>query len=373
MKKFLTKENKDILRWISIVFIIWRLGLFLFAFFGFKFVSLRPDFLGPIPWANFDGVHYLGISGRGYTHLEQAFFPFYPLLVRWLGLLFSENYLLAGILVSHFSFLFALLFFYKLARLDFSKTISKIAIISLLVFPTSFFFGSVYSESLFLALILGSFYAARKKNWPVAGILGAFASATRLVGIFLFPALLAEWWGTKVKSEKLKAKSLLPLFIIVFGLGFYMWYLKKTVGDPLYFIHVQPLFGAQRTGGKLILLYQVFWRYFKMILTTRLDPLYFSVWLELLTAVGFLNLLVLAYFQKMRLSYLIFAFFSYFVPTLTGTFSSMPRYVLALFPGFITLALLAEKRRWLKFVYLAGCGILLIISVMLFTRGYWVG
>lgn len=373
MKKFLSKDSKNIFKWILVVFIVWRLGLFLFSFLGAKFISLRPNFLGPSPWANFDGVHYLNIAERGYYQFEQAFFPFYPLLIRRLAFLFSGNYLLAGMLVSHLSFLVALVIFYQLVKLDFKKTIAQTAAVFLLVFPTSFFFGSVYSESLFLALVLGSFYAARKKYWLLAGILGGFASTTRLVGIFLFPALLVEWWEEeKIKKLKIKIKSLIPLFFILLGLGIYAWYLKKTVGDPLYFIHVQPLFGAERTGGRLILLYQVFWRYFKMIMTTKPDPLYFAVWLEFLTAVGFLGLLILGYFQKMRLSYLVFAFLSYLTPTFTGTFSSMPRYALILFPAFILGAVLAEKSKWLRILYPLFAIILLVICVILFTRGYFV-
>lgn len=383
MKKFLTKENKDVLKWTAFVFVIWRVSLFLVAFLGSWLVPLRSDFLGPSPWSNFDGVHYLNIASRGYGVFEQAFFPFYPFLIRQLAPLFLGKHYLTGMLVSHFSLFLAIFILYKLLRLDFSKNISRRIIIFLLIFPTSFFFGCVYNESLFLALILGSFYSARKNNWPMAGVLGAFASATRLVGIFLFPTLLIEWWDSQVQSsspkaspplaEKFKVQRLLSLFLIFFGLGFYMWYLKKTVNDPLYFFHIQPFFGAERTGGKLILIYQVFWRYFKMVMTTKLDPLYFSVWLELATTVMFLGLLVWAYFRKIRVSYLVFAFFAYVTPTLTGTFSSMPRYVIVLFPGFISLALLAEKYRWLKIIYPVLCGILLAFSTILFTRGYWVG
>jgi len=381
MKKFFS-QDREIIKFIAILFLIWRVSLLVIALFGVKFFPSRIDYLGggvenyyqkPLVWgwANFDGAHYLSIARQGYFQFEQAFFPFYPLLIRGLAKPF-KNFLFSGLLISNLSLFFALILFYKLVRLDFGKEITKRSLIYLLLFPTSFFFGSVYSESLFLALILGSFYFARKKNWLLAGIFGAFASATRVVGIFLFPALLVEWWEIKVKNSKLKVKGLLSLFFILFGLGFYMWYLKKTVGDPLYFIHVQPLFKAERTAGKFILLYQVFWRYFKMILTTRMDPLYFAVWLEFLTAVVFLVLLILAYFQKIRRSWLVFSVLAYLVPTLTGTFSSLPRYVLVIFPGFITLALLVEKYRWLKIIYPVLVGILLAISTIFFIRGFWV-
>ena len=36
-------------------------------------------------WGGFDGVHYLNIAEKGYEYgLTQAFFPAYPLLIRFL-------------------------------------------------------------------------------------------------------------------------------------------------------------------------------------------------------------------------------------------------------------------------------------------------
>jgi Gpi18-like mannosyltransferase len=372
MKKLLNKENKETLKWLAIVFLIWRLSLSLFAFLGVKFILLRPDFLGPSPWANFDGVHYLNIAQKGYFQFEQAFFPFYPFLVRWLGRFLLKDYLFTGLMVSHLAFFLSLFLFYKLVRIDHSEKIARRSIFYLLVFPTSFFFACFYSESLFLLLILGSFWFARKQKWLWAGVLGAMASATRLVGIFLFPALLMEWYKSKGKTKKEKLKNILSLVLIGFGLFVYMAYLHQTTGDPLYFFHVQPLFGAQRSGSRLILLYQVFWRYLKMVLTTKWDVLYFAVWLEALTSLLFLILAALTYLW-LPLSYFVFLVLAYLAPTLTGTFSSMPRYVLVLFPGFIILARLAGKYPKLKMVYSIISGILLIISTILFTRGYWIG
>lgn len=395
-KKFWLKdERKETLIFLFVSFVAWRIWIQAFLWLGWLTFPLRDRFIGGglkhvfdhpglWPWANFDGEHYLSIAYRGYGNLEQAFFPFFPFLIKLLSSPFKSNFsselnlfpfLVSGLIIANISFLVALILFYFLVRLDVDKKKARLSIFFLLVFPTSFFFGSVYTESLFLALILGSFYAARKKKWWLAGILGALASATRIVGVFLLPALLWEWWEQqKIKSQKLKVKSLfnlLPIFLVLSGLLWYMRYLSINYQDPLMFLHVQPAFGAERSVDKIILLYQVFWRYLKMIATTKVDPLYFTVWLELFTALGFLGLLIIAYLKKIRLSYLIFAALAYLVPTLTGTFSSMPRYVLILFPGFITLSLI--KNRFFRWLLIALSCLLLAISTIFFTRGYWVG
>lgn len=374
MKKFWQKNHKIIKR-ILAWFLTWRISLLLVAWLGAKVVSLRTGFLGESVWANFDGVHYLNIARQGYLQFQQAFFPLYPFAIRRLAdclALGSGSFLVAGLGISHLAFLVALFLFHQLARLDFEEKVAWRGIFYLLIFPTSFFFGGVYTESLFLAFALGAFLAARKNHWWLAGILGGLASATRLVGIFLFPALLAECHQQASKKRGKQLNQLVALTLIAVGFLVYMGYLKKTTGDPFFFVHIQPLFGAERTGGKLILLHQVFWRYLKMILGTKLDYLYFTVWLELLSSVLFLGLAVLVYL-KSRLSYTIFMALSFLTPTLTGTFSSMPRYVLVLFPSFMVLAQMAEKDRRLRVIYPIAAIAFGLMAVSLFVRGWFIG
>ena len=384
-------------RFIIVAFLAWRIWLQVFLWLGWFAIPLKEILLGGgmenflahpgiWAWANFDGEHYLAIAHHGYGNFEQAFFPFFPWLVKSLVFPFKESLfalLLSGLTISHVAFFIALFFFYLLVQLDFDKRVAQLAVLFLLIFPASFFFGSVYSESLFLALALGSFYAARKKHWWLAGILGAFASATRIVGIFLLPALLWEWWEQrKTQNSKIskaccfaiKTQNLINLvfiFLIPLGLLFYMRQLAINYNDPLMFFHAHSAFGAGRSIDKLILLYQVFWRYFKMMATTKIDPLYYTVWLEFLTAAGFLALLVFSYLKKIRISYLIFAALAYITPTLTGTLLSMPRLVLVLFPCFISLALI--KNKLFHILLFVTCCLLLAVTTIFFTRGYFVG
>jgi len=141
--------------------------------------------------------------------------------------------------------------------------------------------------------------------------------------------------------------------------------------DPFLFAHVQSGFGAGRETGKLVLLYQVIWRYVKMIFTVdKNNPIYFTVWLEMLASLYAIGLLIWGYIKKVRPSYLLFSFLSFLLPTLTGTFSSMPRYILVLFPIYIVLATI--KNKYVRYLILSIHFILLFICTMLFTRGYWI-
>lgn len=364
--------------WLISRFIIWRLALVVVAGIGMVILPFKPSFPyaetlllphgSPLfwSWANFDGVHYIGIAEKSYfAQFTQAFFPLYPLLIRVFNGI-THNSIASGLVISNLSFLGALIWLYKLVRLDSTQTQAKQTVVWLLLFPSSFFFGSLYTESVFLFVTLASFYAARQRRWLLAGVWGAVAAATRILGILLIPALLVEYLALSKRSRW----GWWPLLLPAAGLLLYMYYLNVSFHDPLYFLHAQPAFGAGRSGDKIILLYQVFWRYFKMLFTVPVTSLlYYTVSQEFLSAVIFLFLSLLA-FKFTRRSYAIFGILAYILPTLTGTFSSMPRYVLVLFPAFIILGRIKNQtiRHWLYAISL----LLLIINVMLFTRGYWV-
>ncbi|MEK7090953.1 MAG: mannosyltransferase family protein [Patescibacteria group bacterium] len=360
-------------------FVLWQAAIIIMAIAAqYSSLPLRETYLGSgtqgymeKPWfysrENFDGMHYTYIARRGYGYSQQAFFPLYPAIMRRIMTLpILNNAVLAGILVSVVSFLAGLYLFTKLALLDYSPTVIKWTVLALLFFPTSFFFTSIYTEGLFFFLTIAAFYSARTRRWLLAGIFGALASYTRFIGIFLLPALLIEWW-----QQGRRFRHFLPLLLIPLGLGIYMNYLNKTVGDPLAFFHVQVNF-AQLRSEKLILLYQVFWRYVKMLFTVnRSDPLYLTIILELVTGVAFLATTVYS-FIKHRLSYAVFNFLAYLTPTLTGSFTSLPRYVLLCFPSFLLIGELSSRSPLARKIIFGTFALAFIIFLSLFARGYWV-
>jgi Gpi18-like mannosyltransferase len=74
---------------------------------------------------------------------------------------------------------------------------------------TAYFLVLGYTESLFLALSLASFYFARKGKWLTCGSLAALGAATRVNGIVLLPALIVEAFLNKDKRPTKK----LPLAV----------------------------------------------------------------------------------------------------------------------------------------------------------------
>lgn len=373
---------------ILLIFLTWRTVLVVILLFAINFVPLgyKDRFLGGGPvnykaspglfaWANFDGEHYLSIAIFGYKNLEQAFFPVYPMLMSFFSspnlsdLIASlVNTTTSGLVISNVSFVLALIFLWELLKLDFSSKISYLTLFLIIIFPTSFYFGAVYNESLFLLLSVLSFYSARRNRWFAAGVFGALASATRVFGIFLLPALLVEAW-----QQKLSFSKLFWLFLIPVGLGAYMWYLNLTIQDPLAFYHFQTLVGEQHQPG-IVTLPQVYFRYIKMLATTSFrNPIFQTLILEFFVGLIFFLLPIYGYFKKIRPSYLLYAMLGFLVPAAQGSFSSTPRYVIVLFPSFLAAALwVSNLPKLAKVILLLLSFFALVVEASLFLRGYWI-
>lgn len=371
--------------------ILWRLGLFIISWWADAQLSYTPSFpyaaellVQPaLPswltkWASFDGVHYLTIMQRGYlgTGLIQAFFPVFPLTV-WLlaGTPSISSLITTGLLLNFVLAIYLAWIAHRLLRLDVADEAARWGVVSLFVFPTSFFLAALYSETLYLALSLTALYWIRKHQWWGAAGLIMVAGATRITGVFLILALLAEW-ATSLNWQAAKLGRQLPKMLIIVGLASlglvgYMAYLWWQFNDPLYFLHVQAEFGAGRSES-LITYPQVIWRYLKMLATVRpFDWKYYAIVGEFLA--GVLPLLALFRWGRgLRLSYLMYGLACFLLPTLTGTFSSMPRYVLVVWPVFLGLAVWSKSHRTSFILYLIFSSLLLIINTVLFIQGIWI-
>lgn len=386
-----------IILWRAILFALGAAAAFLLTYkpsFPYAYSRL-PDTHLPrwlYSWANFDGVHYLTIIKEGYlkTELIQVFFPAFPILARILT--FSGiSPIMACLILGNLAMLLLSFMWFHFLSYNFSRQQAFRGVLLLITFPTAFYLGAVYSESIFMLLSIGAFYAAGKKRWLITGALVALATATKVVGIVLVPALLLEiylqtnkvetladlwqiWkrkdvWPTIIKTLKNKREIALVLLGSLGLLG-YMLYLQLNFGDPLYFFHVQNEFGGFRSES-LVMYPQVVWRSIKILATNALDWRYLTYFQEALAGIGGMIALLWA-LKSVRLSWVIYSLGIIIIPTLTGTFSSMPRYLLPAFALQILLIQIFSKYEKLFYLYLAISAVLLAINTMLFIQGYWV-
>ncbi|MFH2085976.1 MAG: hypothetical protein ABII21_04300 [bacterium] len=313
---------------------------------------------------NFDGANYLWISTHGYPIKggEVAFFPLYPILISTLVNLGIEP-LYAALIFNLFCVTIIGLLIHQL----YPKLSAKFLLL-FLSFPVSFYLVSAYTETLFILFFLTFMLCLKQQRWWLAALIAGLASGTRLVGAIFGVILIIEYF--RYHPITINHKLLTMFILSELGLLAYMYFLFTTRGDPLSFIHAQPLFGMGRSGGEIIFLPQVLYRYLKMLLTVdTMSLLYWRVLWELLTFLASLYLLI-KYWVKLTPAERIYTAWVVLLPTLSGTLSSFPRYALVAIPLFLAVAK-EIKPIYLTFIVLAQSS-LLIFNLILFTRGLFV-
>lgn len=196
-----------------------------------------------------DGGWYMHIAEWKYEKVpfeptkahNWAFFPLFPILWR-LAAKVTGGFFFTGIVLTNVFFFFALIMLHKTATaFDADKPTADRTVFYIAAYPLSYFFSLPLSESLFLLISASAFYAAKRDSWWAAGILGALASATRLTGVFLLPALLVLQWQTN-RSLKPDRRTL-ALLLIPLGLLAFMVHLHYRTGNAFAFMDVMAAWG----------------------------------------------------------------------------------------------------------------------------------
>jgi Mannosyltransferase (PIG-V) len=326
--------------------------------------QLTHAFADPLlaPLARWDAVWYLRVADTGYGESEAraAFFPLYPLLVRGLATPFGASpaaLLLAAYAVALGAFLAALALLHRLVTLELGRPLAEPTLLLLAVFPAALYFGAPYAESLFLALSVGAFYAARTGRWVWAGAAAAAAAATRNSGVLLMIPLALLWWGSRERSLRDGAWTLLaPL-----GLGAFALYLGLAEGDALQFAHAHeawyrelkiPLVGASDATVAA-------WDGLRQVVSNQREVVYFDKAGGDPIRIGALNLMLfgslvfgvvacVGAFRRLPLAYGVWVAISLLLPlsepVTPQPLMSLPRFLAVLFPIFMWLALWCEER-----------------------------
>ena len=284
-----------------------------------------------------DGSWYIGVARNGYEkepfNLDKehnwAFFPLYPLALRSIAQ-FTGHYRLVGIGLSNFFFFIALILLHKLVlAFGYDKSLANRTIFYVAAFPTSYFFSLPWTSSLFLLVTAGSFLAAKRGVWWLAGLCAALASATRYNGIFLFPALLIFYWQSH-RPFKLRADALW-LLLAPTGLLAFMAYLYAITGNAFAFADAQAA-------------WKVRWGFFLQPLATFIiSPFELSAgWnfrmLNFAAAVLGLTCCV-AWIMRRHWAWAFYILISVVTPLSTVTLEGHARYMVSMFPLFIMLAI----------------------------------
>ena len=321
-------------------------------------------------WSRWDAGWYFKLAKYGYQFTpgqesSTAFFPLYPMLMRAVYPVLPGNsdlsWFIAGIVVSNAALLLALYYLALLVRLDFDGHDAARAVLYLLVFPTSLFFSAVYAESLFLAATLAAFYYARRNRWLIAGGCAAAATLTRSPGILLVVPLGLEYLlqrGFRWRDIRFNAAALL---MIPAALGALMFYFHLRFGNFMATRDAQASWG--HGWGELGWPWEAFVRFFQhATVTNEIINVTFATLILALIGVAV---------AKLRPSYSVYAVLSFWFVSAWGSFDSIPRYVLPIFPAFIVLALLGRNQLFDR-AYLIAASAFAAFFMVRFSLWRWV-
>jgi Mannosyltransferase (PIG-V) len=189
-----------------------------------------------------DGDWFMRVATEGYPHTYSydasgqmvgnglAFFPAYPLLIRGLWKL-GVPADVAALSISWLAGAAAAVLLYLLGTELVDRRVGLVLTALFLAQPMSVVFAMGYSEALFSALVIGMFYAAYRRAFLVAGLLGLGAALTRPTGLaaavgLAVAAVLAMRAGT-VPAWRAATGAVIALL----GVPAYLLWVANRVGD----------------------------------------------------------------------------------------------------------------------------------------------
>jgi hypothetical protein len=332
-----------------------------------------PFLLSPL--ARWDGVWFLRIAAHGYSGPSVTFFPLYPLLVRLVagGSGSPAPLLVASYVVSLAAFAGALYLLHRLVTVELGHDLARRALLMLSLFPAALFFGAPFSESLFLLLSVGAFYAARVGRLEWAGIAAALASATRAAGIALIVPLAIFWW----RSRPRRRSDLVFVALAPFGLVLYSIYLAQRMGDGLAWVHAEKLWGRAFEAPFAAVVSGTRAAFDGAVKLASGGPDPFSIAAHNVEDWAFLAFAVVATVGVVRR--LPAPYWAYSLallglplssPARVEPLQSLPRYVVTVFPLFMWTALACRSPRR-RAALLSISTVLLVVSTARFASWHW--
>jgi hypothetical protein len=328
-------------------------------------------------WNRWDSGQFTQIATGGYNALfHMAFFPLFPLMERALAIVVRDPFV-AGLIISNVAALGMFMVLYRLVAEDFDAERAWRSVLYMAVFPPAFFFATAYNESLFLFFALLSFSNMRKGYWWLAGLAALFASLTRSIAICLFVPFAYEYLHQRDFQWRKIGFSVLSCVGTVGGVAIFGIYGYLTFHDFLAFSHAQIVWHRQLSPPWL-----VFWEAYGIL--THHPILTFAAihtLMDLSATLFMLVVLVFAFVGPWKLagehwSYAFYALAIYLFVIMmpeAGDYplSSLARFMLEIFPTFIVLAAMGQKRNF-NMYYLTICGVLLALMLLQWLTGGWI-
>src|SRR4051812_43534229 len=251
---------------------------------------------------------------------------------------------------------------YRLAALDLPRRRAERAVLLTAIFPFSFFFGAVYTESTFLLFTLLAFYGFRTGRWTLGGVAGAIAGATRVTGILMWPALAWVAWRSAKPVARDRVGAAAGLVVATLGFAGYCAYIYSLTRQPfLWAAALTRWGGGYHPGGApwsapVELVNRLLTHPYAFLAS---QPMAVYDTLYGVTALLFVAAIPLVW-RKLGAAYGVFMLLNLYVPLSSGAFEGLGRYCSVLFPMFVWLASIRQR-----FFYIA----VVVLFALFYTLG----
>jgi hypothetical protein len=315
----------------------------------------------------YDAMWFTEIAEKGYGREGLAAFPpAYPLAVRAVSTVLHIPTMAAAVLLSSLCLAAALVLLHRLVAAQFGSVVASTTLFLLLVWPSSVFLGLAFADAMFLLVLLGSFMAAQRQRWLLAGLLMAVASMAKIYGGLLTFAIAVEYMESRGWDWRRVRADLLLIFLpTALAFAGLMLYMSHRFGQPLLFLTAQAQWGKRPSfpwGGIQQGIHNVLNSPERIVMS-----------LDLLAVLLVLVATPVVY-RRIRRSYGVMLGLSFLAFTTTHDILAASRHLTACFPLFILAALCAQRRPKLAERVIAPLSALAAGTLLVaFTQGHWAG
>jgi hypothetical protein len=303
-----------------------------------------------------DAPFYVSLARDGYHYSTQHFstignFALYSILAKAASVPIGNVYIAAALVATLCFFAAIVLFAVWLDDRGLGRC-APLVVALMLCFPFSLFYAAIYSEPLFLLLVLAAFLSFERRRWYLSAVCVALIVLARPTGLIILPPLIAM----ALMSPRRDWRSFLFLpaaAVSLVGFALYQWHM---FGTPLAYAHAKGVKGWAVSPARVLDDFLL-----------RGAPGRSAGLLALMLAIGILFLATVPLvYRRFGLAYAIFSLLCV-IGSLSAGLPGLDRYVIVAFPSF---AAVGAGRRPVIVFGLALFGLYgLLLNVALFQQG----
>ena len=354
-------------------------------------------------FTTWDAGHYLHLSEEGYHSGDEAcaFYPLWPLLMRWFSILTGGDRIISGMLLANVFSLIGAFIKLKLVSRRFGEIVGWWSVAMLFAFPGSLFFQFIYSESQFFLLLMLLLFGLERGNFTMAFVAALLLPLTRAVGIFsVFPIafhlaqqwsknyqlnVVQHWWGRwliqmvgtgqfekpELPGASANANKKTHWWLLAapfYGWAIYFILMWGWTNNPFEGFEAQKNWGVQSIGN--------LFNFPKFVLALFNPTVWHGFTGSLLDRCTFvLVLYCLPVIWRLDRTWFVWALVLGVVPAMSGMFTSFTRFASMAFPVYVALAvwLANPGRRHLRLVVLTSLVAMHFFLLWRFIFFQWAG